>query len=196
MKGGNFTESKAGCTIWKGVKKETFERFVQFAYTGDYSIPEPIPRAENAVSTDSRSRGSSIKSVQLNGNEEAPEDIVPAAVEAAFAPADDDWGTWGVPMSKKDKKRNNKKKAIKSIFSIPNIPALAEDFRTLSYQLRASRNPYTEVCEPSEDFEGSCSYSNVFLTHAALYVLGDLWLIDSLKALALFKLHKTLCVRA
>jgi hypothetical protein len=26
--------------MWKEVSKETFERFVQFAYTGDYSIPD------------------------------------------------------------------------------------------------------------------------------------------------------------
>jgi hypothetical protein len=30
--------------------------------------------------------------------------------------------------------------------------------------------------------------------NASLYILGDLQLIDSLKALALFKLHRTLCV--
>jgi hypothetical protein len=35
-----MAESQAGCTIWGDVSKETFERFAQFAYTGDYSIPE------------------------------------------------------------------------------------------------------------------------------------------------------------
>jgi hypothetical protein len=43
------------------------------------------------------------------------------------------------------------------------------------------------------DFEQDHSYSNVLLSHASLYVLGDSQLIDNLKALALFKLHKTLC---
>jgi hypothetical protein len=37
---GNLSEAQAGCTIWKEVSKETFERFVQFAYTGDSSIPD------------------------------------------------------------------------------------------------------------------------------------------------------------
>lgn len=50
------------------------------------------------------------------------------------------------------------------------------------------------LCEPDEDFEESQSYSNVFLAHASLYVLGDYRLIDSLKALALYKLYKTLCI--
>jgi len=37
---GSLSEAQAGCTTWKEVSKETFERFVQFAYTGDYSIPD------------------------------------------------------------------------------------------------------------------------------------------------------------
>jgi hypothetical protein len=43
-------------------------------------------------------------------------------------------------------------------------------------------------------FDPDQSYTEVFLSHASLYTLGDLQLIDSLKALAFFKLHKTLCV--
>jgi hypothetical protein len=41
---------------------------------------------------------------------------------------------------------------------------------------------------------GRVQLFNVFLTHASLYVLGNFWLIDPLKALALYKLHKTLCI--
>ncbi len=37
---GHLSEAQAGCTLWKEVSKETFERFVQFAYTGDYSVPD------------------------------------------------------------------------------------------------------------------------------------------------------------
>jgi hypothetical protein len=44
----------------------------------------------------------------------------------------------------------------------------------------------------TEHFDPDQSYTEVFLSHASLYVLGDFKLIDSLKALALFKLHKTL----
>jgi hypothetical protein len=171
--------------MWGDVKKETFERFVQFAYTGDYSIPEPIPRVENAVSIDSRSRDSSIKSVELNGNEKITGAITPPLQRRSLLDA------WDLSKSKKDKK---KKKGIEHSLPITNIPPPTDGFHMLSYPLRASRNPYTEDCEPPADFERSLSYSNVFLGHAALYVLGDFWLIDSLKALALFKLHKTLLV--
>jgi hypothetical protein len=70
---------------------------------------------------------------------------------------------------------------------------LTANFQSLSYPLLASRDSYEGTCEPSTDFEKEHSYSNVFLSHASLYVLGDVQLVDKLKALALFKLHKTLC---
>jgi hypothetical protein len=72
-------------------------------------------------------------------------------------------------------------------------PKLLGDFPTLSYPLLADRDNYNGTCEPSLNFEKDHSYSKVLLSHASLYVLGDFQLIDSLKALALFKLHKTLC---
>jgi hypothetical protein len=43
------------------------------------------------------------------------------------------------------------------------------------------------------DSEKERSYSNVLLSNASLYVLGDDQLVESLKALSLFKPHKTLC---
>jgi len=70
---------------------------------------------------------------------------------------------------------------------------LAADFHSLSYPLLAPRDNYDGTCEPAADFENDKSYSNVLLSHASLYVLGDFQIVDSLKALALFKLHKTLC---
>jgi hypothetical protein len=40
------------------------------------------------------------------------------------------------------------------------------------------------------NFEKDHSYSNILLSHTSLYVLGDGQLVDSLKALALFKLPR------
>jgi len=67
------------------------------------------------------------------------------------------------------------------------------DFQSLQYPLITVRNRYENTCEPDKSFLTKRSYSNVFLAHASLYVLGDYQLIDSLKRLALYKLHKTLC---
>ena len=63
----------------------------------------------------------------------------------------------------------------------------------MSFPLSTSRDSYLKSYEPSKEFNQNQDYSKVFLGHASLYVLGDLWLVDSLKSLALYKLHKTLC---
>jgi hypothetical protein len=70
----------------------------------------------------------------------------------------------------------------------------SDDFQSLTFPLLAPRNNHDKTCEPAEQFDPDQSYTEAFLSHASLYILGDLQLIDSLKALALFKLHKTLCV--
>ena len=44
MMTGGLSESEARQTIWKDVSKVTFEQFAQFAYTGHYSVTEPVLR--------------------------------------------------------------------------------------------------------------------------------------------------------
>jgi hypothetical protein len=67
-------------------------------------------------------------------------------------------------------------------------------FHTLQCPLLAPRNIRHDACEPAGHFEPNRSYYNVFLSHDSLYVLGDFWLINVLKALAIYKLHKALCI--
>jgi hypothetical protein len=50
MKGGVMTESQTACATWNHVGRETFERFAQFAYTGDYSVPKTETREKVEVS--------------------------------------------------------------------------------------------------------------------------------------------------
>jgi hypothetical protein len=75
-----------------------------------------------------------------------------------------------------------------------SLNLFATDFQSLQYPLLTPRNIHLHTCEPAEIFEPDWSYSNIFLAHASLFVLGDFWLIDTLKALSLHKLHKTLCI--
>jgi hypothetical protein len=242
------------------VRKETFERFVQYAYTGDYSIPKtekrntaeangihpktpdqlakpektenfavvqsPLPNTANGIRRHTNSLGS----------DEAPQ------IESVAEKMEED-GTilnYPIPSKKHKKKKVAKEKAEKELKeaalkveketvtqpepkSEETHPAetqpaepepgpepeptllteeekspeqhdgLTADFQSLSYPLLASRDNYEGTCEPATNFEKGHNYSNVFLSHASLYQLGDVQLIDSLKALALFKLHKTLC---
>lgn len=251
--------------------KETFERFVQYAYTGDYSIPKTQKRDDIVPPKLNGTHAKNADEVEGPDKSETPVSAQPpspgapngrgrvnsfassgTAVELQNGPLpeklEDDTGTiLGQPTlpatkSKRKKKaakaaaleKAEKEKAEKEsvpdsetqIEPPPTEPTPAEtgpaepepeaepelisfaeqdkpseevehvltaDFLSLAYPLLAPRNNYEGTCEPSLDFEKEHSYSDVFLSHASLYVLGDVQAIDPLKALALFKLHKTLC---
>lgn len=72
-------------------------------------------------------------------------------------------------------------------------PQLPSKLSRLSYPLSAPRNSCEDSCEPAGTVESDQSYSNVLLSQASLFVLADYMLVDSLKDLIMFKLHKTLC---
>ena len=262
-------EARAGRVTWKHVGKETFERFAQFAYTGDYSIPKtekrsaPIAPKTNGIHL--KTTDPSVKPEKENGATNSPsppttpngvlERVNSVGSEPTGEAHDwsiseilDDDGTilnYHIP-SKKGKKTKKKaamdkaekeakeaalkaeKEAVpepeskveaqkearaaetkgaesNAVESHPEPAPVAEeekplqesvltaDFPSLSYPLLASRDNYEGTCEPATNFEKDHTYSNVLLSHASLYVLGDGQLVESLKALALFKLHKTLC---
>ncbi|KUJ14613.1 uncharacterized protein LY89DRAFT_589405, partial [Mollisia scopiformis] len=210
---GGLSEAQAGCTIWKDVSKETFELFVKFAYTGNYSIPETKKRdlvvkperVKRNTFTDQASPSSSSgiqawhKAEEVNKAPavEEPKEYIekPVAYEeevAAEASSDYNHGRF-----RKDKKSSPPPvvRTTREKYPEPPSPRLsATDFPSLFYPLLTPRNNHDSTCEPIEQFEPDQSYSNVLLAHASLYILGDYRLIDSLKALALYKLHKTLCI--
>jgi hypothetical protein len=262
-------EARAGEATWKDVCKETFERFVQYAYTGDYTIPKTEKRSvvvppkingihkntngfeksgkfENGVAMQPASptapngfNGIRERIDSIGSDEPPSSEVRDGSISEKL---DDDGTILNQPTL--PTKKHKKKKAAKAAFEKaekeaalkaekeappepepepeeqpkpepeesqpaepePELISLAEpekpsseeqiltaDFHTLSYPLFAPRDNYEGTCEPSMDFEKEHSYSHVLLSHASLYVLGDVQLIDNLKALALFKLHKTLC---
>ena len=241
-----MSESQVGCAIWADVSKGTFEMFAQFAYTGDYSIPQGryrnrVERQKEVVRNDSSSStlhrlrrrfDKTEADKDLVIEEEAPEpDLV--AEEADPGPASN-WGTsakrsveaepevdYGYYASNKDIKKKANPFSYRIEFPEPRMDPISEqeiseeepipitkrekyperrsrvhseDFHSLTFPILAPRNNYEKTCESAEHFDPYQSYTEEFLGHASLYILGDLQLIDSLKALALFKLHKTLCV--
>ncbi|KAM0141408.1 hypothetical protein ACHAP3_002272 [Botrytis cinerea] len=206
MRGG-MTESQAGCTVWDDVSKETFERFVQFAYTGDYSVPVPVTRVEKRGRSDSIDE--LLQRLNIQSGKKKPGVTEPAPLEPAEPVLDlsqpdskseletsPGWGsTWIIGPTEWRLGREKPVLAARRA-KYPDLTSVkcTADFRNLTFPLLAKRDNYNHTCEPSEFFYLDESYSNVFIGHAALYILGDFRLIESLKALALYKLHKTLCI--
>ncbi|KAM3068467.1 hypothetical protein ACMFMG_009608 [Clarireedia jacksonii] len=185
MKGG-MLESQVGCTKWGDVSKETFERFVQFAYTGDYSVPVGVKRKARARTG---KKGWEIENEVVNASFGTPIEM-DDETQPVEVPPEDSWGlAWTNSISKKSKKEKKGSSSKKAAFSFK----LPTDFNSFcfSHNLSPSNN-YVDTCEPSTVFDPELNYTSIFLAHAALYILADYRIIDSLKARALYKLHKTL----
>ena len=211
MMKGETAESQTGCARWDYVSKETFERFTQFAYTGDYSIPKMEKR--NRIAMQKGVVPDNSLSSKRWDKAEADPDLVVEQLEPEPA------SFWGQFASKEDKKKKGKLADLRPSWIVESpapmtdadleqgtVPITkrdkyperhshvhSDDFQSLTFPLLTSRNNHDKTCEPADHFDPDQSYTKVLLSHASLYVLGDFKLIDSLKALALFKLHKTLC---
>lgn len=275
---------------WPDVSKETFERLVQFAYTGDYTVPKPFrlfgavdeeeavekkPSPDKLNGYHAAEEGDPLPTGDLPV-EEAPPDDLPVVEEAPLplaeedvgqdektpvdewaswdaaqqvvtkehTPAknifageglvDDGWGALGQTPKKVIKKKSKKIKRGVFASEVPEaqpqpqlqpepepepVPepepepepepkhepehepekerepiSIEMEFASLSFPPLAPRDNHKDSCEPSEKFLSCGTYVVVFLSHAKLWAIADLHNIDSLKALALYKLHKTLCV--
>ncbi|KAF7959161.1 hypothetical protein EAE96_002676 [Botrytis aclada] len=180
MRGG-MSESQVGCTVWDDVGKETFERFAQFAYTGDYTVPFPVHKMREL------SRSDDSEELNLISRKERKKEALTNQKEP-FSPS---------PLLEVLQAQNQEISNMTSRlneFLSSRQPRYTADFTDLIFPAPALRNNYEKTCESNEQFNPEKSYSNVFISHAALSILGDFRLVDSLKALALYKLHKALCV--
>jgi hypothetical protein len=77
----------------------------------------------------------------------------------------------------------------------PKVPTLREEFDEKVYSIElidAMRSEAMNQCETRANQLEEEDYTPVFLGHAHLYAFAEKWGIESLKALALHKLHQTL----
>lgn len=69
---GEISESRVGEARWGDVDKGTFLRFIQFVYTGDYSVPQSI--------VDGSDHYSYLLSQTDIEQEDTPREAIPSAV--------------------------------------------------------------------------------------------------------------------
>jgi hypothetical protein len=179
---GSMKEASDGKAIFKDIQEDTFIRFCQFAYTGDYTTPDftHIPSIELPYITN---RDEPVVEPELVVEEEPAveeELVVEEELELELVPVDG-FGGWGSTP----KKVKKPKKPSKSIL-------LRQSLDNLIYDTETSRTIFTARCEVRQNSNPTEDYTTVFLGHAQLYAFAENWGIDVLKTLALFKLHKTL----
>jgi hypothetical protein len=171
---GSMTEASGGKATFEDIQEDTFIRFCQFAYTGDYVTPDftHIPSIElpHTTAIDDPLVDPTPRPVE---KEPTPEPVPIVAI--------DGFGDWGSPSQSVKKS----KKSSKSI-------RLRQSLDNLVYDTEISRTIFAARCEVRQNSNPTEGYTPVFLGHAQLYVFAEKWGIDVLKTLALSKLHKTL----
>jgi hypothetical protein len=182
-----MAEAQEGHAWLEDVTEDTFVRFSQYAYTGDYSVPHPdIVLDASAMATTNAS--ASIETNQFNEVSEV--DIDSLDLDRAYDVYDTKYGKyddWAGSLSKRDKKAVKKlsRLGLYGHFESPESP-LWTKFKDRRYPV--SVPPY----KPDKNFEICEEYSKVFLCHAQLYIFADKYDISELKGLSLHKLHRTL----
>lgn len=184
---GGLKESQAGYTVWEDVSKETFEQSVQFAYTGDYSVPKLEKRGSSADRDKTASKVFCDEPQEKNHQVCQPGEEIPPSTVDEFS------FEWSPLFKKKDKKAKKMVNRVEETPPSPEdfrsvplpfgpfgflqhpsaLPKPSKEFKSLRYPLLTPRNNYAGTYKPSEFCDPEASYSNQFLTHTILYILGD-----------------------
>lgn len=148
---GSMQEATSGTVIWEDVEEDTFGRFAQFVYTGDYDTPSHTTMEDHS------------QVPPLDKTEEQPD------IMFGFGHAHDSKFEAGLKGKR------------------------APKFSELSYPGPAGPFPFNVKMQPRHNKSSKEDYRPIFLAHARLYVLGEKYGIQTLKAKVLQKLHRTLC---
>ena len=168
-------EAQVGRVVWEDLNVNTFVRFIQFAYLGDYPAPASLPTASPTVAA------------------------VPAAPLFTFFPSKAPALSLD-PIS--SKAFGIDEKAFKDVFpplsktrqeKTPPKTSVEHSFKDLDYPARVPATEYFKSCKPRPN-QPSEDFTPVFIAHAELYVFAEKYGIKILKQTALHKLHKTLAI--
>ena len=179
MINGQMTEARDGVALLEDVDRGTFERFLQWAYAGYYTAADP----ETALSSLSIPSSPNKDEPALNEFPlDEPQLDVPQdeSVEIPDLPMPEttDWN-WGTAQRGKSSKKGKTSHELKEFFLRREYTVRQETFSIPPGRANQSAN---------ED------YTEVFLSHARLYVFAEKYDIQRLKILALEELHNTLAI--
>jgi hypothetical protein len=198
-----MAEASSGVTEFEDVLEDTFIRFCQFAYVGDYETPAFTHHLEagnsDSLSSKILSKSSLIAGEATNINEHVEQAVAvdqpwgypveatpeaPIEVTADEPPTEtfeDSW-QWGGTSKKKSKTKTYRSKSS----------ILRQEFDNKFYDTETTASVAKSRCKIRGNERLEEDYTPVFLGHARLYVFAEKWGIDALKTLTLYKLHKTL----
>lgn len=197
---GGMKESKEHCVCWEDIDEKTFLRFGEWAYTGDYMPEEPeiiLDASQIAIS----------KKDAKNATSSKPENVVnclatfdfniatPSFVHCGRGTTSPITATCGTCKTQFVTVRCQYCGAhqfttcpqCRGVSVGPKKKAMVEKFNNNS-AYESPTTPFT----PRKNTESCEDYSEVFLSHARLYVLADKYDIKELRDLSAHKIWVTL----
>jgi len=198
---GDMAEAHEGRAWLEDTDEETFIRFGEYLYTGDYTPAEPIillahPQIEqesNDVKTQMILEHDAINDNSSPITIEAPGVRIDQLPEAPFARVSD----WDNSRSKKKKREKKQARAVLS-WDSDEGPETSKtgpprSKRELLWDEFIESTDTHDRDPRRSSNEGPCEdYRRVFLCHAQLYVFADKYDIRPLSKLSLSKLRHTL----
>ncbi|KAI9730207.1 MAG: hypothetical protein M1834_005971 [Cirrosporium novae-zelandiae] len=176
---GPMCEAKEQCAYLEDVNEQTFVRFSQYIYTGEYDAAEPgILLDESSVETvDAVVNGNSPSTLNDNNPDEARQSI-------------DEFGT--VLLSSKVRRRKKGRVEMLPDFLCEQAPPQSRKSLLRNAFSRKSYIAPSPLVNPQINIEPYKDFTPVFLSHAELYVFGDRYNIPNLQSLALHNLCQAL----
>ena len=183
---GQFSEAEKGRAILTHIDEQTFVRFSQYAYTGDYDAAEHEIILDSS-GIDHPDETQSNLDTEDGNDEKAPEETIDA-VEEEEVPAETAFVSIEPPPEPDEFSWSGKSKREKRAKPLSMRRKFWDRFKKNEH---AFHEPLFDPRPNIEEFE---DYSEVFLSHARLYVFADTYDIAPLRKLALHKLQRTLVV--
>ncbi|KAL2408143.1 hypothetical protein ABEF95_001363 [Exophiala dermatitidis] len=188
--GGGMSEAEKGCAHLEDIDEDTFNRFVEFAYTGDYSVPDPTFKPVSDNEDPSNSPGT-----PPNHEMEAPVEDEPTNFSWGFETKTT------ISGGRRKVRRNGWTESSTQGHISEPIPLMQEpgfgiERQPESQQWREFKDKAhireRPAWEPRKNLRPNEDYEPVFMCHASLYIFSDRYSIEPLRELVLQKLRLTL----
>ena len=200
MINGEMLEAQKGYAVLEETEQSTFDRFARWMYKGYYEPGEPFDQPLDEPSQGTRSIDEEIPS-PLRPETVNPDIDIPLLDPDAVIPTtrplsygNQEW--MSSPSIKKSKKVALRKAGSKHQIEIPTSKSTSRNELKESFIWRKPviRRTCIDIRPPRSNQKSNEDYSEVFLSHAQLYVFAEKYDIQNLKMLALDNLQNVLTV--
>ncbi|KAL2036743.1 hypothetical protein N7G274_010538 [Stereocaulon virgatum] len=190
---GPMAEAQQGFAVIDDVDEGTFVRFIQWAYNGYYDAAkhenDPMLRSPSTRSEKAAEEPLEIEAPVSEVWEEQPV----LAQEPLPQPDQDDWNAFGRARKSSKMSERDSYASLSAHDQKSTMRSLGQDLKeSFIKRKEAVRNHSISPTQPRENQALEEDYTEVFLSHARLYVFADKYDIQPLKTLALEELQAML----